>query len=147
MALAKVEEITSLSDLKQDPPAKPAPRPVKTLVQLEIVVVKLFDARIITDTKGYYPDQLLDLSDARFWGFEVENSTNQSVACDLIGSGSSIPIAGIITSTIATVAAGTRQPITSVAWMPYVGIRITFSSAPSSGKITVTAWKQRYRPS
>ena len=104
----------------------------------------LFSDREIRDTKTYYPDELLDLSQATYWGFDVENSCNQDVICELIGGSRDIPAsAGLIdVGATVTIAAGATLPIATDIWMPFLGVRISYAVAPTSGKLRTTGWVQ-----
>ena len=104
----------------------------------------LFSDRVITDTKTYYPDELLDLSQATYWGFDVENSTDQDVTCELIGGSRDIPAsAGPIGSgAVATIGKGLTLPIATDIWMPYLDIRVSYKTSPTSGKLRITGWVQ-----
>lgn len=100
----------------------------------------LFDHRVIKDTKIYFPDVLMDLSLGIAWGFDIDNAQDQTVTVELIGGGDPSSM-GLVGSS-GSVAAGTIQPLATNIWLPFLGVRISYASAPSAGNITVTGWVQ-----
>ncbi len=104
----------------------------------------LFSNQNVRDTKYYYPTTLLDLSHAIAWGFEVENYCDQIVTCELIGGSINAPSGvGVLGSNAsATVAAGAVAPIATNIWLPFLGVRISYASSPTSGYIKITGWVQ-----
>ena len=104
----------------------------------------LFSDRVIVDTKTYAPDELLDLSQATYWGFDIENSSDQDVTCELIGGSRNTPAAAgpIGSGAVATIGAGLTLPIATDIWMPYLGVRATYKVAPTKGKLRITGWVQ-----
>lgn len=94
--------------------------------------VTLFEHVQIRDIISHYPGEMLDLTKAKSWSFEVNNNLNQSVGCYLIGGNSR----GDVNSNV-TISAKTVEPIVTNIWLSQLGIKLICSTAPTSGDITV----------
>ena len=91
----------------------------------------------IRDTASHYPTDLMNLDKAVAWGFEVKNKHNQAVTVALIGG----EARGLVGSS-ASVAANTDEPVATDVWNPWLGLRATYSTAPTSGDLTILGWVQ-----
>ena len=107
-----------------------------------VVTYPLIDAQKIRDTAPHWADRMLDLRRAENWGFEVENHTDQSVAVHLIASGRENPSSAGDVGVSVNVAAGTTEPMVTSYWMPWLGLRIIFAIAPTTGSISIEGFVQ-----
>ena len=105
----------------------------------------LFDREKIRDTSAHYPRLLISLADADAWGFEVKNYHNQEATAELIGGGVNNPAAAGLLGSSATIAANTREPIATDIWFPWLGLRVTYATVPTTGELEVTGWVQEVR--
>ena len=107
--------------------------------------VKLFDRLKIRDTNAKYPAMLLDLRDAEYWGFEVDNSHDQNATVSLIGGSVGVPGSAGNVGADVTVNSATVEPIATDIWLPFLGLKVAFATAPTSGEITITGFVKRKR--
>lgn len=100
-------------------------------------VITLFNAVAIRDTVSHFPTALLDLRNARQWAMEIDNSLDQNLTVELIGSITDRPdSAGDIgVNQVSTL--GTFEPIATDSWAPFIGVRLIAATAPTSGLVTV----------
>lgn len=105
----------------------------------------LFDRKKIRDTGTYYPRLLLDLSNADGWGFEVDNRHNQAMTVELIGGSGGSPASAGLVGVSATIASSTKEPVATNIWLPWLGIRVTYSASPTEGDLEITGWVQEVR--
>lgn len=108
------------------------------------VAYTLMDRQKIRDTRIYLPAMLMNLAEAVAWGFEVQNNHDQAVMVQMIGGSVGVPgSVGVVGSAISTtIAAHTTAPIAVNIWLPFIGARVSYASAPASGDITVLGWVQ-----
>lgn len=100
-------------------------------------VVTLFNAVAIRDTVSHFPTALLDLRNARQWSMEIDNSLDQNLTVELIGSLTDRPDSAGDLGANQVSLLGTFEPIAASDWAPFVGVRLIAGTAPTTGLVTV----------
>lgn len=104
--------------------------------------VVLFDGLAIIDTANHDPLVMVDLSKADpsgSWMFDVWNDHNQILTFNVIAALTNDPASAGLTGNTGTIAAVTREPIINDTWAPFVGIRVNYAVAPTTGQLTIRA--------
>jgi hypothetical protein len=118
------------------------PPPAQATPGYHKVQTIMLDPLPITDANPHYVAKMLNLSNARNWGFIVDNQLNQAVTIALIGGDTDTPADSGLVGQSATIAAKTKVPVIVTLWMPFMGLLITPASTPSTGAIGVVGWTQ-----
>ncbi len=100
-------------------------------------VVVVFNAVAIRDTVSHFPTALLDLRNARQWAMEIDNSLDQNLTVELIGSITDRPDSAGDLGVDSVSTLGTFEPIASSVWSPFIGVRLIAATAPTTGLVTV----------
>ena len=90
------------------------------------------------------PTELLDLRKASFWYFEVRNYTDQALTAKLIGSIQSNPAQAGEIGAETSVAADTIEPIVTDLFAPFLGVKVSFATAPTRGNVEIYAYAQEH---
>lgn len=109
---------------------------------LRTVSQVLMEEAPIRDTANHYTDYTLNLADAVHWGFDIINTTDQTLTWALLGGISADPRGLGLVGASGAIAAGTTEPILTEIWAPNMAIRISFATAPTRGTVTIIGYKQ-----
>mgnify|MGYP001586197084 CR=1 FL=1 len=95
----------------------------------------------IRDTRNHTPKYMVPLHNAGKYGFDIVNDCDQAVTVLLYGAsaGSGVGERVAAISSAFSVSANTREFFASEVWAPWVGLRVNYSTAPTSGTLGVTA--------
>ncbi|NIV33255.1 MAG: hypothetical protein GWN58_28560 [Anaerolineae bacterium] len=114
--------------------------------QLTAIDTIIFDQERIRDTDNRVGRAVLDLSNARHWGFEVINDHDQAVDVELLAGGIR-PASGLgLVGVSATIAANTTEPILTDVWARAMTVRVSYATPPSEGNLTVIGFRQLWTP-
>ncbi|MCI0441271.1 MAG: hypothetical protein L0177_19385, partial [Chloroflexi bacterium] len=106
--------------------------------------ILLFDRFQVRDTALKHPLRALDLRGADYWGFDVLNEHDQTVLVELIGGDSRAPSSLGAIGVSASIAANTNEPIVTDIWIPTMAVRISYSTQPTAGQITVYGFARKW---
>lgn len=106
-------------------------------------VITLFDNVQIRDTSAHAPRALVDIRDAATSAFEIFNGTDKTVTLDLVGSLYDDPGGAGTLGASVTVATGVRTGWLVQPKIAFIGVRVTFTVAPTVGQITITGQAQK----
>lgn len=100
----------------------------------------------IRDTADHDSPDLVDLRQAVNYGFEIHNQSDQVMTFRVIGSTSNLGSVGTLgdpylvgTNATDFVAVPDRL------WLPFVGARVTFPTAPTDGTVTLVMVRREHR--
>ena len=105
----------------------------------------LWDAEV-RDTDTHNTKLMRIVGDSRYV-FHVENLANQTVTLQLRGNIENEPDHAGNMSDSVTIAANTIEPVTvsSELWACWVGLQISYASAPTAGGLRITGRAEGYR--
>ena len=104
---------------------------------------RLFDSLAIRDTVSQRPILLIPVVVTRGRSlFVVNNELDQAVDFTIVGDQINNPAGAPDIGGTATIAANTRESISTDIWAPWLGIRAVAAAAPTSGGLTVDGFSE-----